>query len=140
MKRVLVTASREWTDVATLERVLTEIASKWGVFILVQGDNPNGGDAIAKAWAIRNDFPHEDVPADWDRPCDAACAHRPRERGGEPYCPRAGNLRNQVMVDRGAHLCVGFPMPSSRGTLDCMRRAKAAHIPVSVFHPEQVSI
>lgn len=140
MKRVLVTGSREWTDVATLERVLTEIAARWGQFVLIQGDNPNGADALAKAWAIRNGFPHEDVPADWERECDEACAHRPRSRGGEPYCPRGGHLRNQEMVDRGADLCVAFPLPGSRGTPDCVRRARDADIPVVEFEPEQVVV
>lgn len=139
MKRVIVTGSRDWTDNVLIEKALTEIAAAWGLFVVVHGDNPRGADAIAKAWAVRNNYPYEDVPADWERPCDEACAHRPRERGGTPYCPRAGNLRNQVMVSRGADLCLAFPLPQSRGTLDCMTRATAAKIPVVSLRPGTVA-
>jgi hypothetical protein len=34
------------------------------------------------------------------------------------------------MVDLGADLCLAFPMPRSRGTWDCVRRAKKAGIVV----------
>jgi hypothetical protein len=132
--RILVTGSREWTDVGFVEKRLTAAAAGHGRFLLVQGDNPEGVDAIAKAWAVRVGYPHEDVPADWGRECTAACYHQPRYRSsGERYCPAAGNLRNQEMVDRGADECLAFPKGKSRGTRDCIKRAEAAGIPTWVF-------
>ena len=44
----------------------------------------------------------------------------------------AGPIRNQQMVDRGADICLAFPTSSSIGTWDCVRRAKAAGIPVEI--------
>jgi len=130
VRRVLITASRDWNDVAAIEDALDAVVDEWGVFLLVQGDCETGGDAIGKAWAIRNGYPHEDVPADWDRPCDADCYHPVAWRNGKPYCKVAGHIRNQEMVDRGADACLGFPLGKSPGARDCMRRAKKAGIEV----------
>jgi hypothetical protein len=131
--RLLVTGSRDWTDAGFVERKLEEVL-EFGPFVLVQGDNPDGVDGIAKAWAIRRGVEHEDVPADWSRPCTEECYHAPRfRRNGDRYCPVAGNLRNQEMVDRGAFRCLAFPKGKSPGTRDCIRRAKAAGIWVVVF-------
>lgn len=131
--RLLVTGSRDWTDAAFIEDKLTRGYLYYGGFILVQGDCPTGADAIAKAWAVRNGYPHEDVPADWERDCDSSCYHKPRFKYGRPYCPMAGHLRNQVMVDRGADVCLAFPIGKSFGTRDCIKRAEAAGIEVKIF-------
>lgn len=40
------------------------------------------------------------------------------------------------MVDLGADLCLAFPLPDSRGTKDCMARAKKAGIKVISMGPE----
>lgn len=130
MKRVLVTGSREWADAAYVREALDHVAAVMGPFILVQGDSPKGLDAIAKQWAIETGIEHEDVPADWSRACGADCHHQPRWRGGEPYCPMAGHLRNQEMIDRGAEVVLAFPLGRSPGTRDAMRRAKRAGIDV----------
>lgn len=133
MRRVLVTASRRWADENLIERCLDEVAAALGKFVLVQGDCPTGGDLIAKNWAIRNDYPHDDIPADWDTPCGDDCRHQRRRRSGETYYSCAGHVRNQRMVDKGAELCLAFPLgdpKDSPGTHDCMRRAKKAEIPV----------
>ena len=39
-----------------------------------------------------------------------------------------GPIRNQRMVDSGADLCLAFTMPDSKGTWDCVRKARAAGI------------
>jgi hypothetical protein len=101
-----------------------------GPFILVQGECPAGADLMAKQWAIKRGVPHEDVPANWDDECGPHCYRHRRFRKGKPYCPAQGHLRNQAMVDRGADVCLAFPLPDSRGTIDCMKRAKRAGIPV----------
>ena len=43
---------------------------------------------------------------------------------------RAGPIRNQWMVNAGADVCLAFPLAGSVGTWDCVRRARAAGIPV----------
>jgi hypothetical protein len=47
----------------------------------------------------------------------------------------AGPLRNQAMVDSGADVCLAFYKTGAgnRGTTDCVRRAKAAGIPVKEY-------
>lgn len=132
---VLVTGSRNWTDEAGLSDVLNEhlhaALSEGKVFRLLYGDCPTGADAMAKNWGVRN--AHLGVlvreeKADWNRPCDENCYHRPSSR-----CPAAGPIRNQRMVDVGAGVCVAFLFPDSRGTQDCVRRAKKANIPVQTI-------
>ncbi len=130
MQRVLVTGARAWTDAAAVCRSLDLVLAHLGSFILIQGDAKDGLDVIAKGWAIRTNCPHEDVPADWSRSCDGDCHHSVRWRNGTTYCTIAGFLRNQEMVDRGADLCLAWPLGKSLGTRDCMRRAKRAGIPV----------
>lgn len=72
-----------------------------------------GGDwhahwhAVARGWTV------EEHPADWVL-----------------YGKAAGGIRNQRMVARGADRLVAAPVGASPGTRDCIRRAKAAGIPV----------
>ena len=77
------------------------------------GDCPTGADRIAFDWAVTNEVPVQRFVAHW------------LELGRA-----AGPDRNQRMVDSGADLCLAFPLDGSKGTQDCMRRARDAGIPV----------
>lgn len=142
-RRVLVTGSRDWPDQKT---VVCALNSQWlkahkqgQKLVVVQGECPSGADRFAADWAefrentgrfrVKNE-PH---PADWNRDCDCHCTHAPRWKNGSRYCPVAGHLRNQKMVDLGADICIAFPLKDSRGTWDCMKRAKKAGISVINF-------
>lgn len=46
------------------------------------------------------------------------------------YCPMAGLYRNQEMVDLGADVVLAFQRNGSRGTQDCMDRARRAGLTV----------
>ena len=122
MKRLLVTGSRHWRDPRPVEYALREA---WydlgrGEVVLVHGAEPNGLDTLAaQIWEAHN-LPTEAHPADWGR-----------------HGKKAGPIRNQEMVDRGADLCLAFPLAGSRGTVDCMQRAEAAYIEVRVVQPRQ---
>lgn len=139
MKRLLVTGSRFYTDRNKLMGALMDARSDLrGVggptdgITLVHGAAP-GLDSLA-AWVWHSwGLTTEAHPADWDRACDALCTHQPRFRDGVPYCPAAGYIRNQEMVDLGADLCLAFPLGESRGTRDCMRRTEKAGIEVRVI-------
>lgn len=124
MYRVLVTGSRNWTDynklVSTLNR-LTRYTTD--TIVIVHGDCPTGADALADVWARENGYKVEKHPANWAK-----------------YGRSAGPKRNQKMVDLGASICVAFPLPDSRGTLDCIKRAKGANIPVKVVSNDLSSI
>ncbi|NUU23324.1 MAG: DUF2493 domain-containing protein [Streptomycetaceae bacterium] len=122
--RVLVTGSRYWTDThliyTALDQAFTDRPTR--LMIVVHGCCKTGADAIAAAWAqtARADGQpvyEERHPAQWSR--------------GRT----AGPQRNQRMVDRGAHLCLAFPLPTSTGTEDTIRRARNAGIPVEVIKP-----
>lgn len=124
--RVLVTGSRSWPDKFAVWRMLNEQARYAEAHdlpvVVVEGQCPHGGaDHFAEQWAKAaqaRGLPvhHDPVPANW-----------------VALGKRAGPFRNQVMVDRGADICLAFPTQESRGTWDCVRRAEAAGIPVKVL-------
>lgn len=115
--RVLITGDRNHTNYDLIESALMtvwEASHRPEFFIVVHGD-ATGADTLAAAAASQHGWPVEPHPADWDR-----------------FGRGAGHKRNQEMVDLGADLCLAFPMPGSRGTWDCVRRARLASIPVRV--------
>lgn len=115
--RILVTGSRYWGDRDLLWMTLNRIVPPFST--IVHGDCPSGADRLAADWVeAQPDVKVEAHPANWSL-----------EGKG------AGPMRNQRMVDLGADLCIAFPQGESRGTRDCMRRARAAGIPVVVVEP-----
>lgn len=120
--RILVTGSRDWTDAETIRAALSEAWQRLGRpvnAVLVQGECHLGGaDQIAaetwRGWG----FPVEGHPA---------------EMGPNGHV--LGPKRNAEMVALGADLCLAFPLPSSRGTKNCMRLAREAGIEVKVYEP-----
>lgn len=118
--RILVTGSREVDGAAEIiVRNVLDDAHKfcrpWPILI-VHGAG-RGVDTIAGFWAGALGVPTERHRADW-----------------EVYGKAAGPERNAEMVALGAHICLAFPRPSSRGTWDCIRRAADAGIQVRI-HP-----
>jgi len=114
--RILVTGSRNWTDVAAIDRAMHDYMGDeyyFDDFTIVHGASPTGLDALAEEWAVENYMYSDPHPADWTK-----------------HGRAAGPIRNQWMVDLGADACLGFPLGESRGTLDCMTRAHRASIPV----------
>lgn len=133
MRRILITGSRDWTDRKAIFDVLYHELATYRQIVIIHGACPSGADAIAHDFHLANWRVGVAVsrhPADWERDCDQSCYHKPRLKNGKPYCPMAGHLRNQLMVDLGADICYAFPLPDSRGTKDCIRRAKKAGIKV----------
>lgn len=127
--RLLVTGSREWTDLVALGNELWKVWSDevmrcpgWNL-VVVHGACPSGADLFASQWAkhmhktylsVREE-PH---PADW-----------------ETHGKKAGFIRNAEMVDLGADQCLAFyhPGAANRGTHDTAMRAKAWGIPVRAY-------
>ena len=121
-QRILVTGSRDWTDRETVARALFDAWDELGRpsdAILVQGECHLGGaDQIAaEVWRTQG-YPVEGHPA---------------EMGPNGHV--LGPKRNAEMVALGADICLAFPLPSSRGTKNCMRLAREAGIPVKVYEP-----
>lgn len=116
--RLLVTGSRDWTDRARARKELKQVVDEHGLpATLIHGD-ARGLDRIAAHEARQLGMDIETYPADWAR-----------------WGRRAGAIRNEQMVASRADLCLAFPLPSSRGTFDCIRRAERAGIPVRVVTP-----
>lgn len=107
--KIIVTGGRDYQDLVTVRRVLSEYHQEPRP-ILVHG-GARGADRIAAYVARELGWHVVAYPADWRR-----------------HGRAAGPIRNQEMADAGADLCIAFP--GGRGTADMVRRARAAGIPV----------
>lgn len=116
--RILVTGWRDWPEEGKhhIWQKLNEFVADCEVpaeFIVVHGQCEYGGaDLWAEQWAQARGFKFEAYPA--------------RKVNGRILGPE----RNARMVKLGADVCLGFPGPRSRGTVDCMKKARAAGIEV----------
>ncbi|WP_286158419.1 SLOG family protein [Streptomyces sp. CB03911] len=122
------------------------LAAAGGRVFVSHGACPTGADAFAAEWVGRLGVWAVGVPfrADWDS-CvwDCRPGHRVEKRPGDvvhpgffsDYCPGAGPRRNARMVEAGADLMLAFPTPTSRGTWNAVRLAKATGIEVRVIWP-----
>lgn len=117
--RILVTGSRSWGNEPLLREVLYSVLhEKLFEFpgsspVLVSGACLYGADVMAEDFWYMLDLPVERHPARWS-----------------VLGTSAGIVRNDAMVRRGADVCVAFfQHERSRGTLDCVARAKERGIP-----------
>lgn len=114
-RRVLVTGSRTWTDLAAIETALLEqIGPDGDLPTLIHGACPSGADRVASRIADRWGWDLEPHPADW-------AAHG----------KAAGFRRNAEMVAAGADVCLAFIRGGSRGASHCAGLAARAGIPTS---------
>ena len=115
MRRVLVTGSRNYDDKNTL---FDALADQYEPGMIVVHGGARGADTIACEWvkkmqSLGYQVTTEVHQADWYE-----------------YGKAAGLVRNEVMVDAGADVCLAFPLGESRGTRHCMSAAEKAGIPV----------
>jgi hypothetical protein len=114
--RILVTGGRDLRDYSLVRGILSDYSGHPGPVTVVHGA-ATGADHLAHSAAKSLAMKPEPHFPDYDR-----------------YSPsEAPKKRNQEMVDLGANVCLAFPTARSRGTWDCVNRAKAAGIPVKVF-------
>ncbi|MGY6019554.1 DUF2493 domain-containing protein [Streptomyces spinosirectus] len=114
--RVLVTGSRDWHDQHAIWDALataTREAPDDQDLVIVHGACPSGADHIAHEWARGYGATIEAHPANW-------------VINGK----RAGFIRNQLMVNLGADVCLAFIRNGSRGASHTARLAEQAGIPV----------
>lgn len=116
-KRILITGSRDWADAQTVHDALEGQLVEHGSIVVVHGA-ARGADSIADSWAKKkkaegHKVEVESYPADWNR-----------------HGKAAGPIRNQQMVDLGAHVTLAFPLGKSVGTRHAMRAAQKAGIRV----------
>ena len=118
MRVILATGSRELTDVALVYSTMAFYAPDY----VIHGAHHSGLDKLVEDWCYANKVRQLPVPAQWKK-----------------YGPRAaGPIRNGHMVisavgyaTLGAEvIVVAFPLPGSRGTIDCMNQARMAGLQV----------
>lgn len=115
-RRILITGSRYYTNEAEMRRWISSLNHD---DIVVHGAE-RGADHLADRLAKERGLKTEPWPAGWVE-----------------YGRGAGPIRNQEMVNAGADLCLAFPLELSRGTWDCVGRARKAGIPVVVIGDNQ---
>ncbi len=117
MSRVfVVTGSREH-DYRLMDLVNFTLALAEPDFLIL-GDNPRGADCFALAWASINHVKYKRHHADWDM-----------------LRKKAGPARNGHMIAHGVALgaeVIAFPR-GGPGTLDCMKKARAARLTLHVI-------
>lgn len=123
--RVIVTGSRHWSERTIIEGSLSIVAAFVpGFLVVVHGWCPTGADKMADDWALA------------EHSLDKAVRLPERFKANWGIeGNQAGGIRNQRMVNAGADLCLGFPLPGSVGTFDCMRRAQQAGITTINMNP-----
>lgn len=111
MSRLLVTGSRHGWDHDVLYAALlnARLAFDDPFPVLVHGAAPGVDSQAARIWQDWG-LPVEPHPADW------SMGHK------------AGPIRNKEMVDAGADIALAFVSPDSRGTVDCLKRLRAAGV------------
>lgn len=131
--KIIVTASRWWTDVPRLQDRLfrlADIARRAGESLTVVHGAARGGDSLASFWCNRVmqgygsmgvEVVERAYPAQWLR-----------------LGKGAGPIRNRQMWTENwadTDLCLAFPTAQSRGTIDCMNLAREHDTPVWCIRP-----
>lgn len=117
--RILITGSRTWNNIDTIERVLKAYAVPKQRVVMVSGHCPKGADWICEQWAHELGWAVEKHPANWTK-----------------YGKAAGFIRNDEMTLKGADVCLAFIRANSKGATHCVRMAKARGIPVRIWRME----
>ena len=128
--RVLVTGSREFTDIGLVHQALLEVtAGNHGPHTLVHGA-ARGADTLAAVAADKLGWTIEPHPAQWKvHDMDCPAWHHDRDL---PTCRRAGHRRNEEMVDLGADVVCAFYKrgAANKGTAGCVKVAGEAGIAI----------
>jgi hypothetical protein len=111
VERILITGSRDWSDADLLRRVvLRMLAVSTQDAVLVHGGCRGVDVDAARLWREAG-RPVEVHAAEWD-----------------VHGRAAGPIRNQLMVDLGADMCVALIRDGSRGASQCADAAERAGI------------
>lgn len=108
---ILVSGKRDFTNYALFRKELDIVKKHYsdrGLYIVEGG--AKGTDALAKRYAMENNLPYKEFPADWDK-----------------YGKKAGPIRNKEMVDFVAAnygISIFFWDGKSKGTENCLKIAK----------------
>jgi hypothetical protein len=111
---VVVTGGRDWSDKSLLYTSLDGLHGRYGVTAVIHGASGHA-DALSGAWAQERGIMEVGLPY------------------ASAYGKTGGSVRNGSMLDVGQALSVAtgetllvvaFPTPASRGTWNCVTKAK----------------
>lgn len=114
--RVLVTGSRTWIDVDTIQNAMWEVHQRYGGDCTLIVGGARGADAIAEMYARSLRWEVEVFQANW-----------------EFYGPSAGPIRNRQMVNADPTICLAFIRDNSAGATNCLHLAYAAGVHCRVW-------
>lgn len=123
--RLILTGSRTWDDARTIRQALDSFAAglaEGGVPLLtvVHGAAPRGADEIGDQWVRfhRGDpvVTAERHPALWRK-----------------FGKRAGIVRNELMISKGADIVLAFVRDNSPGATHCAELAMEVGIPMCLW-------
>lgn len=118
---ILVTGSREWRWERYLRSALeNEARAASSRPVVIRHGAARGVDTIADNVAGYHGWKRDPHPV--------------RSQTWRALGKRAGRVRNEHMVNLGADICVAFWRDHSRGTGNCIELARAAGIPVKIYH------
>lgn len=117
MFRLLVTGSRDWSDVEVIAKELQFVAGKYKNVVLVSG-HAIGADRIAELIAVDLGWAVEIHEPDWS------------------IGKSAGFKRNTKMVEADIQAVLAFHKNGSSGTADAIRKAKERKIPTRILVEE----
>lgn len=109
--RVVVTGGRAYQYRDKVNRTLSKVRVKYPGLVIVHGDCPTGADRFAQEWCEVNAISFQRMPANWEK-----------------HGKGAGPLRNSLMIYSKPYAVIAFP--GGTGTADCVKKARAAGIPV----------
>jgi hypothetical protein len=125
--------SRDFQDRVLIFEMLDRFHKNKSITRVVSG-GADGADTIGADWAIVNDIPLTEYPADWKN-CGPECPpnHQKKGRYGW-YCPTAGMRRN-TDIQNDSDAIIAFWKNRSRGTHDTIKKAVKAGKTVWVIEP-----
>lgn len=118
MFRLLVTGSRDWSDVEVIATELQFVAKKYNNVVLVSG-HAIGADRIAEEIAVGLGWVVEIHEPDWTL-----------------HGKSAGFKRNTTMLETEVQAVLAFHKNNSKGTADTIRKAKERKIPTRILIEE----
>ena len=120
-KTIIVTGSRDWTNGATIEKVVAALVQEFSTDIHIVHGAAKGADKHFAWYAYKHGIPTENIhayPADWKQ-----------------YGKAAGMIRNREMLDKypDADLVVAFPLLTSIGTCGMINEARKRGFTIRIY-------
>lgn len=112
--KTIIAGGRDFADGPLLTAAMSDVDAEWGITEVVCGC-ARGADQMGEYWALQNNIPVREFPADW----------KTHGRG-------AGYLRNHEMAEY-ADALVAFWDGKSRGTANMIEQARRKGLDVRVI-------